>query len=125
MNNIELYKNARNRVQNKLGKGISDRDIIIDQEEEIIYYREKIKKLTDMLKYKKDIELNKKNEIDINKEDYLIMYNEDTDMIILNTYLIKLINEEDIDYIISKENEFKIINKSRCKRDGIIILDGE
>lgn len=46
MNDNELFEQARKRVQRKIkGKCITNKDVIIDQEKEILYYREKIQKM--------------------------------------------------------------------------------
>lgn len=61
MSNEELYIKARSRVQSKVcGRRVTDDEIIIDQEKEIEYYRDKINKLTD-----KDKKKNNKNNINI------------------------------------------------------------
>lgn len=45
MSNEELYIKARSRVQSKVcGRRVTDDEIIIDQEKEIEYYRDKINK---------------------------------------------------------------------------------
>ena len=44
----ELFEQARRRVQAKIkGRCIRNKDVIIEQEKEIEYYREKIRRLTD------------------------------------------------------------------------------
>lgn len=65
----------------------------------------------------KDIKkiFDKQLEIKINDEDYIIKYNKDTDAIILNAYLIKLVKEQNINRIY-KYNEFKIINRTRFEK---------
>lgn len=114
MENIELFERARNRVQKKIkGRCVTNKDVIIDQEKEIQYYRERIQKLTNISDSINS--LDKKIEISINKEDYLIKYKNGTDNIILNSYLIKLVYEKD-KYIIEKTNEFRIINKTRYNK---------
>ena len=48
MNDIELFEQARRRVQNKQKRNrkcVTNKDVIIDQEKEILYYREKIQRL--------------------------------------------------------------------------------
>lgn len=113
MNKEETYLKIRKRIESvKHNKQLSDMDIILGLEEEIKYYRNRIDKLTEKIKNKKDLELNKQFEIKINKEDYLVKYNKDTNVVELNTYLIKLINEKD-KIMICKDKEFKIINKTR------------
>ncbi len=113
MNKEESYLKIRKRIERvKHNKQLSDMDIILGLEEEIRYYRNRIDKLTKKIEYKKDLELNKQMEIKINEEDYLIKYNKDTNVVELNTYLIKLINEKD-NIMICKDKEFKIINKTR------------
>lgn len=114
MENIELFERARNRVQKKIkGRCVTNKDVIIDQEKEIQYYRERIQKLTNISDSINS--LDKKIEISINKEDYLIKYKNGTDNIILNSYLIKLVYEKD-KYMIEKTNEFRIINKTRYNK---------
>ena len=66
--------------------------------------------------------LDKQFEITINDEEYIIKYNSNTDTIILNTYLTKLINEQD-KKAIYKDKEFKIINKTRFNK--ILTLENE
>lgn len=56
--------------------------------------------------------LDKEFEITINNEDYLIKYKNNTDTVILSTYLTKVVNEKD-KVMICKDNQFKIINKTR------------
>lgn len=47
MDDNELFEQARRRVQKQIkGRCVTNKDIIVDQEREIEYYREKIKKLT-------------------------------------------------------------------------------
>lgn len=116
MDNNELFEQARRRVQKKIkGRCVTNKDVIVDQEREIEYYRDKIKKLEDIIHNRKVF--NKQFEITINNEEYLINYNDDkeTNTIMLNTYLIKLVNEKDKAYII-KDNEFKIVNKTRYNK---------
>lgn len=119
MVDTELFEQARRRVQKKIkGRCVTNKDVIVDQEKEIMYYREKIRKMMDSLKNKK--ELDKEFEIKIKDEDYIIKYNSDADKVMLNTYLVKLVNEKDI-YGISKDNEFKIVNKTRYNKRMTII----
>lgn len=48
MNDNELYEQARARVQRKIkGRSVKNKDIIVDQEKEIRYYRERIQKMMD------------------------------------------------------------------------------
>ncbi len=47
MNEDELFEQAKARVQRKKGKCLKDKDIIINQEKEIRYYREKIQRMMD------------------------------------------------------------------------------
>lgn len=57
--------------------------------------------------------LNKKFEITIKGEKYIILYNDNkANITMLNAYLIKLVNEKE-KICISKDNEFKILNKTR------------
>jgi len=106
------YKAIRKRIENCKGKYITDKDIIEEQEKEIEYYRNKIETLKENIHNKKTFE--RKFYIDINNEKYLIMYNINTDQVMLYAYLIKLINETD-KHIIAKDNEFKIINETRLR----------
>ncbi len=118
MDDNELFKQARRRVQKKIkGRCVTNKDVIIDQEREIEYYRDKIKKLEDIIHNRKVF--NKQFEITINDEEYSINYNDDkeTNTIMLNTYLIKLVNEKDKISII-KDNEFKIVNKTRYNKSN-------
>lgn len=115
-NDLELFEKARRRVQGKIkGRCVTNKDVIVDQEREIEYYRDKIKKLEDIIHNRKVF--NKQFEITINDEEYLIKYNDDRKIntIMLNACLIKLVNEKDKTYII-KDNEFKIINKTRYNK---------
>ena len=115
-NDLELFEKARRRVQGKIkGRCVTNKDVIVDQEREIEYYRDKIKMLEDIIHNKRVF--NKQFEITINDEEYLINYNDDkeTNTIMLNAYLIKLVNEKDKTYII-KDNEFKIVNKTRYNK---------
>ena len=78
MKDIELYKKARRRVENKnRGKvnTLTDKDIIIDQEKEIEYYRQKIQNLTNKEINKRIETFDNEYETIINGEDYLIKYN--------------------------------------------------
>lgn len=110
MDDNELYEQARARVQRKIkGRSVRNKDIIVDQEKEIRYYRERIQNISQEIKKQ---EYQNKFEIEINEEDYIIYYNDNIDIIMLNAYLVKLINEKD-KYMIIKDNLFKIINKSR------------
>ena len=44
---LELFEQARNRVQRKIkGRCVTNKDVIVDQEKEIEQYRERIKQLT-------------------------------------------------------------------------------
>ena len=118
MNNDELYEQVRKRYQRTyLGKCFSDKEIIIEQEKEIKHYRERINKFLDKsLGIENSInDLNKELEIGINNEDYLIKYNNNTDIVKLMMYVNKLINDSEINMICSKE-EFKIYNKTRIQR---------
>ena len=112
MNDTELYEKVRRRVQEKnKGRCVTDKDIIVSQEEEIEYYREKIQRLTDMKKETFDKEL----EVTIKSEDYLIKYNDDTDLVELMMYVNKLIIETDLNRMY-KDGEFRIYNKTRMKK---------
>ena len=116
MDENELYKKARARVENKI-RNVSDKDIIIDQEKEILYYRRTIENLKEKQKtLKKGNELPKQydnvDEISIKNEDYIIKYNENTDMFSLNVRFIKLVNDKEI-IRIAKMNEFDITNITR------------
>ena len=116
MDDNKLFEQARRRVQMKIkGRCITNKDVIVDQEREIEYYRDKIKKLEGIIHSRETF--NKQFEITINDEKYLINYNDDkeTNTIMLNAYLIKLVNEKDKYYII-KDNEFKIVNKTRYNK---------
>lgn len=153
------YAKAKARQHNKT---ITDKQIIINLEKEIEYYRHKIallendhkenverinkqdklikehqeilkeilikkedifniktpNQIRELLGYKalsnkKTKELDKQFKITINKEEYLIRYNNDTDTVMLNAYITKLVNEKDKNAIY-KDEEFKIINKTRC-----------
>ena len=59
--------------------------------------------------------LNKNIQIDINFEEYDIYYREETDPIMLNVYLIKIIEDKNI-LRIEKTNEFYIKNLTRIQR---------
>lgn len=112
MDDNELFEQARRRVQNKIkGRSVKNKDVIIEQEKEIEYYREKIKKLTNN---KKDI-FDKELEVTIESEDYLIQYNKDTDLVTSIMYINKLIIEKDLNRIY-KNGEFRIYNKTRMKK---------
>ena len=46
-NDLEMFEQARNRVQKKMkNKCVTNKDVIIDQEKEIEQYRERIKRMT-------------------------------------------------------------------------------
>lgn len=64
---------------------------------------------------KEEKDLDKQFEITIDNEEYLIKYNKDVEVTELNAYIIKLVNEPETN-IIYKDNEFKIINKTRCEK---------
>lgn len=116
MDDDELYKKARARVENKI-RNVSDKDIIIDQEKEIMYYRRTIESLKEKQKtFKEDNELPRQydnvDEIRIKNEDYIIKYNQDTDMFSLSARFIKLVNDKET-IRIAKRNEFDITNITR------------
>lgn len=120
MNDDELYKQARARIKNKK-RNASDKDIIIDQEKEIMYYRKTIEQLKEETKtFKEDNKLPKlceyENvvEICIKNEDYIIKYNRDIDTVLLSVYFIKLVNDKEA-IRINKKNEFDITNITRQK----------
>ena len=160
------YMKAKSRQHNK---HITDKEIIINLEDEIDYYRheinllkkvheenrdcinqqdELIKEYQEILRKvifeKEDIlntrtpnqirkllgynevnkeTLNKRFEITINSEKYIIIYNSniEANTIELNAYLTKLINERD-KIMICKDNKFKIINETR-KRNHEMYLE--
>lgn len=116
MDDDKLYKQARARVENKI-RNTSDKDIIIDQEKEIMYYRRTIEHLKEN-KFKEDNELPKQyenvDEIRIKNEDYIIKYNKDTDMFSLSVHFIKLVNDKET-IRLAKMNEFDITNITRQK----------
>lgn len=118
MDDNELYKKVRARVKNKI-RNASDKDIIIDQEKEIMYYRKTIEQLKEKTKiFEEDNELPKPYEnvaeICIKKEDYIIKYNRDIDIVLLSVHFIKLVNDKEI-IRIGKMNEFDITNITRQK----------
>lgn len=116
----ELYKETRKRLQRGNKEILTDKDIIELLATEIKQYREKIKRLTYIAENKK--ELDKELEISINNEDYLIKYNKDTDAVILNACLTRLVNEKTLKAV-HKDNEFKIYNLTRL--NNIIDYDIE
>ncbi len=76
MNDNELFEKARRRVQGKIkGRCVTNKDVIIDQEKEIEQYRNKIRKLTDVIENKEvhskdnciEVEVNLEVEETINK----------------------------------------------------------
>ena len=112
VNDNELFERARRRVQEKIkGRCVTNKDVIIDQEKEIEYYRQKIQRLTNA----KTKNFNKELEVTIKDEDYLIQYNSDTDLVTLMMYVNKLIIETDLNTIYKNE-EFRIYNKTRMKK---------
>lgn len=118
MDDNELYKKVRARVKNKI-RNASDKDIIIDQEKEIMYYRKTIEQLKEKTKiFEEDDELPKPYEnvaeIRIKNEDYIIKYNRDIDIVLLSVHFIKLVNDKGI-IRIDKMNEFDITNITRQK----------
>ncbi len=118
MDDNELYKKVRARVKNKI-RNASDKDIIIDQEKEIMYYRKTIEQLKEKTKiFEEDNELPKQyenvDEIRIKNEDYIIKYNRDIDIFLLSVRFIKLVNDKEI-IRIAKKNEFDITNITRQK----------
>lgn len=118
MDDNELYKKARARVKNKI-RNASDKDIIIDQEKEIMYYRKTIEHLKEKMKtFEEDNELPRLYEnvieIRIKNEDYIIKYNRDIDIVLLNVYFIKLVNDKE-SIRIAKMNRFDITNITRQK----------
>ena len=121
MNDDELYKQARARIKNKK-RNASDKDIIIDQEKEIMYYRKTIEQLKEETKtFKEDNKLPKLYEyenvveIRIKNEDYIIKYNRDIDTVLLSVYFISLVNDKEA-IRINKKNEFNITNITRKKQ---------
>lgn len=116
MNDNELFEQARRRVQKKIkGRCVTNKDVIVDQEREIEYYRNKIEKIIEK-SYKRNV-FDNRFEITINDEEYLIEYNNDKEIntIELNAQLAKLINEKDKIYIL-KYNEFRILNRTRYNK---------
>ena len=118
MDDNELYKKVRARVKNKI-RNASDKDIIIDQEKEIMYYRKTTEQLKEKTKiFEEDNELPKQyenvDEIRIKNEDYIIKYNRDIDIFLLSVRFIKLVNDKEI-IRIAKMNEFDITNITRQK----------
>ena len=118
MDDNELYKKARARVKNKIGN-VSDKDIIIDQEKEIMYYRKTIEHLKEKTKtFEENTELPRSYEnvveIRIKNEDYIIKYNRDIDIVLLSVHFIKLVNDKET-IRIAKMNEFDITNITRKK----------
>ena len=98
MNDNELYKKVRARVKNKI-RNASDKDIIIDQEKEIMYYRKTIEQLKEKTKiFEEDNKLPKPYEnvaeIRIKNEDYIIKYNRDIDIVLLIVHFVKLVNDK-------------------------------
>ena len=68
MEDIELFEQARRRVQEKTkGRCVRNKDVIIDQEKEIMYYRDKINKLTDKDKNKSTSNINIKIHLETNE----------------------------------------------------------
>lgn len=121
MNDDELYKQARARIKNKK-RNASDKDIIIDQEKEIMYYRKTIEQLKEETKtFKENNKLSKlceyENvvEVRIKNEDYIINYNRDIDTVLLSVYFIRLVNDKEV-IRIDKKNEFDITNITRLKQ---------
>ena len=115
---IELFEQARRRVQRKIkGRCVRNEEVIIDQEKEIVYYRNKIRKLTKIIEKKAESENNFKKELEltIKEEEYLIRYNDNTDAILLTMYINKIINDPEIVKIF-KDKEFKIWNKTRINK---------
>lgn len=112
MNDNELFEQARRRVQKKIkGRQVTNKDVIVDQAKEIEHYRNKIQKMKSITSNKEG--LNKKFEITIKGEKYIILYNDNkANITMLNAYLIKLVNEKE-KISISKDNEFEILNKTR------------
>ena len=118
MDDNELYKKVRARVKNKI-RNASDKDIIIDQEKEIMYYIKTIEHLKEKTKiFEENNELPKRyenvDEIRIKNEDYIIKYNRDIDIVLLSVHFIKLVNDKEI-IRIAKMNEFDITNITRQK----------
>lgn len=118
MNDNELYKKVRARVKNKI-RNASDKDIIIDQEKEIMYYRKTIEQLKEKTKiFEEDNKLPKPYEnvaeIRIKNEDYIIKYNRDIDIVLLIVHFVKLVNDKEIRRI-AKMDEFDITNITRQK----------
>lgn len=112
MNDNELFEQARRRVQKKIkGRQVTNKDVIVDQAKEIEHYRNEIQNMKSITSNKEG--LNKKFEITIKGEKYIILYNDNkANITMLNAYLIKLVNEKE-KICISKDNEFKILNKTR------------
>lgn len=122
MNDENLYALAKQRVQRILrGRCISDKDIIINQEKEIQQYREKIERILENVR-QEDRMFTNRIEINIGNEDYIIMYNNTTDAVLLNTNLIKLIEEKET-YAIKRNGQFYIINKTRSGHSIDIVIE--
>lgn len=65
MSDIWLYEKAKRRLQEKIkARFVTDTDIIVYQEKEIMYYRDKINKLTGKSKNKSDSNINIKIDIE-------------------------------------------------------------
>ncbi len=114
MNDNELFEQARRRIQKGIkGRSVTNKEVIVEQEKEIQYYRKRIQQLmnveTDTIyigKYEHYLE------VEINNEQYCIGYNDASDSLSINIYLLKLVNEKDKIYIM-KDNCFCILNKTR------------
>lgn len=101
MSDIELYEKARRRVQEKIkGRFVTDTDIIVDQEKEIMYYRDKINKLTDKDKNKNGSNINIKMHLEADETiQKLKEVNE-----VLKEIKDKIITIEGIDFGQAKDN---------------------
>ena len=120
MDDNELFEQARRRVQNKISRRcVTNKDVIVDQEKEIMYYRKTIEHLKEKTKtFEEDNKVPRPYEnvaeIRIKNEDYIIKYNRDIDIVLLSVHFIKLVNDKEI-IRIKKMNEFDITNITRQK----------
>lgn len=115
---LEMFEQARTEVQKKIkGRCVTNKDVIIEQQKEIEYYKTKIEELEKTIegKIKNKNKYDKEIELTIKEEDYLIKYNNNIDTVLFTMYINKIINEPDKN-MICKDKEFKIYNMTRINK---------
>lgn len=64
----------------------------------------------------KDSMFENKVEVDIKEEEYIIRYNNDANPVMINAYLLKMVEDTDKIIKVMKNNEFYIENRTAVKK---------